>query len=67
METTLLKIEGMSCNHCKMTVEKALQSTPGVQSTQVDLARREAKITGTADRKSLEKAVQEAGYIVVNK
>gem|GEM_PF-4968075 len=27
MSDTVLKIEGMSCNHCKMSVEKALKKS----------------------------------------
>ena len=32
-----VKIEGMSCNHCKMRVEKALKQVQGVDEVQVDL------------------------------
>ena len=30
MSETILKIEGMTCMHCKMSVEKALKGVPGV-------------------------------------
>jgi len=30
MEKTVLKVEGMSCGHCKNAVEKALKSKNGV-------------------------------------
>ncbi|MCM0759534.1 cation transporter [Sporomusa sphaeroides DSM 2875] len=64
-EETILKIEGMSCGHCKMSVEKALQAIPGVVSASVDLAKKEAHVTGTANRVALVKAVEEAGFDVV--
>ena len=37
MEKTM-QISGMMCNHCKMTVEKALKAVPGVENVEVDLA-----------------------------
>ena len=65
MSQTVLKIEGMTCMHCKMSVEKALKSVPGVENAQVDLGKKEAVVTGAADRSALAKAVEEAGYQVV--
>ncbi|MBV9470896.1 MAG: heavy-metal-associated domain-containing protein, partial [Abitibacteriaceae bacterium] len=37
METTQLKITGMSCDVCVQHVTKALQNVPGVQQVQVNL------------------------------
>jgi copper chaperone len=34
---TTIKVKGMSCNHCVMTVKKALEGMEGVQAVQVDL------------------------------
>jgi copper chaperone len=34
---TTIKVKGMSCNHCVMSVQKALEEMEGVQSAQVDL------------------------------
>ncbi|SHI84475.1 CopZ family metallochaperone [Desulfosporosinus lacus] len=64
MSQTVLKIEGMTCNHCKMRAEKALQGVSGVESVKVDLASKEAVITGNAERANLVKAVVDAGYSV---
>jgi len=65
MSQTILKVEGMTCNHCKMRTEKALQGVSGVKSVKVDLAAKEAVITGDAERAQLVKAVVDAGYSVV--
>ncbi|GAB6155105.1 heavy metal-associated domain-containing protein [Desulfosporosinus burensis] len=65
MSQTILKVEGMTCNHCKMRAEKALQAVSGVESVKVDLAAKEAVVTGEAERASLVKAVVDAGYSVV--
>lgn len=60
----VLQIEGMTCSHCQMRVEKALKSVPGVESAHVDLAKKQAVVTGIADRSALVTAVEEAGYSV---
>lgn len=65
MSETVIKIEGMSCNHCKMAVEKALKGVAGVTAAQVDLAKKEAVVSGSAERAAMVKAVDEAGYKVV--
>lgn len=64
MGQMVLKVEGMTCNHCKMHVEKALRGVNGVADAQVDLAKGEAAVTGEANREDLVKAVEEAGYSV---
>lgn len=40
-----LKIEGMSCNGCRGTVERAINSIKGVQEAVVDLSAASAEIT----------------------
>lgn len=34
MEKTM-QINGMMCNHCKMTVEKAIKAVPGVENVEL--------------------------------
>lgn len=65
MPETVLKIEGMTCMHCKMAVEKALKGVAGVTGVQVDLAKKEAIVDGPAERAAIVKAIDEAGYKVV--
>lgn len=62
MNKTTLKVDGMTCSHCKMNVEKALRGVNGVADAQVDLAKGEAVVTGEANRENLVKAVVDAGY-----
>jgi Cu+-exporting ATPase len=65
--TTQLDIVGMHCASCVVTIEKALQQTPGVLSATVNLATQQAHIEylpGLLDRKKLGQAVKEAGYQV---
>jgi len=65
---TLLKVKGMSCQHCVMSVTKALSQLEGVKNVQVDLQKGEVRFDNTkriaSDR--IEKAVSEAGYEVVS-
>ena len=66
MSQTVLKVEGMTCMHCKMAVEKALKGVSGVTNAQVDLAKNEAVVEGDANKAAMAKAVAEAGYKVVD-
>lgn len=62
---TVLRVEGMTCIHCKMSVEKALKNVQGVENASVDLVRKEAVITGSVARDLLTKAVEDVGYSVL--
>ena len=66
MSETVLKIEGMTCNHCKMAVEKALKEVSGVTGVQVDLAKNEAVVAGSPERAAMIEAIDEAGFKVVD-
>ncbi len=63
----LLKIEGMSCGHCVMHVQSALEDVPGVKSAKVDLLERSAMVDGEElSDQALRAAVADAGYKVVS-
>lgn len=63
----ILSIEGMSCSHCSDRVEKALNSISGVKAA-VDLDAKTATVSMEAPvpDEVLAKAVEDAGYEVVN-
>lgn len=68
MEQVILNVAGMSCNHCKMAVEKSLQNLSGVTNADVDLTAKTVKIsyeTGKVTLNDFEKAVVDAGFEVV--
>lgn len=46
METTELKVDGMTCGSCVASVTKALKRVPGVQDVEVDLHSGIARISG---------------------
>ena len=58
----VFEVEGMSCGHCKISVEKALKSVPGVQKVEVFLDQGRAVVEGDAPVDRLIEAVQEEGY-----
>ncbi len=64
MEEFILKIEGMSCNHCVMRVKKALEGVKGVTNAEVSIGSAKV-ICSECKREDLEKAVKDAGYRVV--
>lgn len=68
MAQTALRIEGMSCHHCQMAVEKALRSLPGVSRAEVDLEAKTATVVYDAEAVTIEamrEAVDKAGYKVI--
>ena len=44
MTTIDITVNGMTCNHCKMRVEKALKGLPGVRDAQVSLEKKLVKV-----------------------
>ncbi|BCV23103.1 copper ion binding protein [Moorella sp. Hama-1] len=67
MAEVTLQVEGMSCNHCKMSVEKALKNLAGVTDATVDLGAKTARVTydsSKVDIEAMKKAVSAAGYEV---
>ena len=63
MEKLVFKIEGMTCTHCTMAVEKALKRVEGVTKAWVDLESAQAAVEGTGlDVHDLIAAVEAAGY-----
>jgi copper chaperone len=65
---TILKVKGMSCQHCVMSVTKALTQLEGIENVKVDLQRGEVRFDNregvASDR--ISKAIEEAGYEVIS-
>lgn len=67
-EKIVFKVAGMTCNHCKKAVEKALVDKDGVLSAEVDLSAGSASIEYNSDKvnvSALEEAIIDAGYEIV--
>jgi copper chaperone len=58
-----LNVTGMTCNHCKAAVEKAIHNVAGVNTAQVDLASGKVSVEGqTLNPDLLIAAVIDEGY-----
>lgn len=59
----ILEVQGMTCEHCKAKVEKALEEIEGVEEVKVSLFKKQAKVKGeNLEDEKLVKAVEEVGY-----
>jgi copper chaperone len=61
----IVKIKGMSCQHCVGAVTKALSALPGISNVQVDLAKGEASYEGSVDMEAVKTAISKIGFEVV--
>ena len=57
-----LKVVGMSCVHCKASVEEALNGVAGVTAVAVDLENGEAAVEGDADTAAMISAIEDRGF-----
>ena len=64
--TKVISIEGMMCNHCTGTVQKALEAVEGVKAVTMSLEQKNATVELASDVSDdvLAKAVTDAGYEV---
>ena len=63
--TTVIKVEGMMCPHCKARVEQVCKAIPGTVDAVVDLQAKNVTVTGDASVDALKKAITDAGYEVI--
>jgi len=61
-EVTRYTISGMSCNHCKANVERAIRGVEGVEDVDVNLATGIATVTGHHDPERVIRQVDDFGY-----
>ena len=64
-EKAVVHIEGMSCGHCVMRVEKGVAAMPGVKSAKVDLGRKEGTFEfdpALVSAEAIKAKINEIGY-----
>lgn len=69
MKTEVIKVDGMTCNHCKSAVEGALKSVTGVKSADVNLDEKNVSVEfdeATVSVDKLKEEIEEQGYDVVS-
>ncbi|MDQ0484937.1 copper chaperone CopZ [Guptibacillus hwajinpoensis] len=65
MEQTTLKIDGMTCGHCKSAVTTALKELEGVSGVEVNLEEGTATVSyddSSVSVPAMNEAVEEQGY-----
>lgn len=62
MTKQIYRVGGMSCNHCKASVEKNLAKLPAVTSVEVDLAAGTAAVEGTVNDDDVRRVIEELGF-----
>lgn len=66
--TTKIKVEGMTCNHCKMNVEKGIEKIDGVKEVSANINNGEVLIEGEKyDLEKIQKEVNDLGYTFAGK
>ena len=67
MKSQELRIEGMSCGHCVMSVKKELGKLQNVEIVDVQIGKARVRYDETkVDRQDLARAIEEAGYRLVS-
>ncbi|MFY9081635.1 heavy metal translocating P-type ATPase, partial [Aliarcobacter butzleri] len=63
----ILKVDGMTCGHCKARVEKVVTAIDGVDSVEVDLASKNVTVKMSKDisEQTLSDVIVDAGYEVI--
>lgn len=67
MNTEVMSVPEIHCNHCKNAIEGALQPLEGVQTATVDVPQATVSVTydpDTVSRDDLVAAIEEQGYDV---
>lgn len=67
LRTEIITVNGMTCDHCKMTVTRAVKEVEGVSDVRVDLERKEVEVVfdpGKADLGDIREAITGVGYEV---
>ncbi len=65
MESKVIEVEGMTCEHCKAVVEKGIKELQGVSSASANLQKGEARISFDPDlvqEDAIKEKIRALGY-----
>ena len=68
MTTTVLTVDGMSCEHCVNAVTKAVEALPGISGVAVDLSAGTVTVVhsdSAASVDEIKRAIEEQGYDII--
>jgi copper chaperone len=57
-------VEGMTCQHCVLSVTEEVSEVAGAENVDVELASGSLRVSGDVNDEAVRKAVEEAGYAV---
>jgi len=63
---TIIKIKGMSCQHCVASVRQTLEALPGITNVQIDLVKGEAAFDGEVALQQVKDAITRIGFEVIS-
>jgi copper chaperone len=69
MTNRIINVDGMSCDHCKMAVTKAVSALEGVSSVEVSLENKTVSVDYEESRlatDAIKQAIEAQGYDVVD-
>jgi copper chaperone len=64
-KTTVLRVPDMTCGHCELSVQEALDELDGVESAKADHAAGEVEVAydeGKVSTEQFREAIEEVGY-----
>jgi copper chaperone len=68
MQTTILKVDGMSCEHCVTAIQKAVSALPGIGGVAVDLKAKTVTVEHDPAKAPLDKIkseIEDQGYDIM--
>ncbi|MDD3414047.1 MAG: copper chaperone CopZ [Lachnospiraceae bacterium] len=68
MEKSVLKVDGMSCEHCVKAITKAVGAMDGVDEVNVDLTTKTVTVTHDGEKAPLDKIkleIEDQGYDII--
>ncbi|BBE30866.1 copper resistance protein CopZ [Tepiditoga spiralis] len=63
----IFKVEDMTCNHCKMRIEKALSEAEDIKSFNVDLKNKIVEVDSELSENVIVSIIDEIGYTAIIK
>jgi len=66
MSTLTYSVPGISCGHCKMSIEGSVSKVAGVDKVEVDIDAKSVQVEGSASDEAIRAAIDDAGYDVVD-
>lgn len=69
MEKLVLKVEGMACEHCEITIQDAVRKLPGIKKVKASKRKKEVVAEYEPDQvteEQIRKAIDDTGYKIVS-